>query len=87
MTQIVRTGKVSNGTEHQDTYTYNYVGDLLTERTAASAQKGLAYTALYEYNGLREAVKVYNSYDSLGNVITVSETDQETVVTKTDPLL
>ena len=87
MTQIVRTGKVSNGTEHQDTYTYNYVGDLLTERTAASAQKGLAYTARYEYNGLREAVKVYNSYDSLGNVITVSETDQETVVTKTDPLL
>ena len=87
MTQIVRTGKASNGTEHQDTYTYNYVGDLLTERTAASAQKGLAYTARYEYNGLREAVKVYNSYDSLGNVITVSETDQETVVTKTDPLL
>ena len=87
MTQIVRTGKASNGTEHQDTYTYNYVGDLLTERTAASAQKGLAYTARYEYNGLRQAVKVYNSYDSLGNVITVSETDQETVVTKTDPLL
>ena len=87
MGNIVRTGKVSNGTEHQDTYTYNYVGGLLTERTAASAQKGLAYTARYEYNGLRGAVKVYNSYDSLGNVITVSETDQETVVTKTDPLL
>ncbi|EDM99020.1 RHS repeat-associated core domain protein [Pseudoflavonifractor capillosus ATCC 29799] len=81
MGNIVRTGKVSNGTEHQDTYTYNYVGDLLTERTAASAQKGLAYTARYEYNGLGQAVKVYNAlgqyttstYNALGQLVQTTD--------------
>lgn len=58
MGNVARTGKVSDGTEY-----LNCVGDLLTERTAAAAQKNMAYTALYRYNGLGQAVKVYNALD------------------------
>ena len=57
MGNVARTGKVSDGTEY-----LNCVGDLLTERTPA-AQKNMAYTARYRYNGLGQAVKVYNTLD------------------------
>ena len=73
---LVKTGRFLNGTEYFDTYTYDYVGNLLTQKTAADAQKSLPYTVKYEYNENSQVVKTYNSanqyttntYNALGQL-------------------
>ena len=78
---VIKTGKFLGGTEHFDTYTYDYQGNQLTKLTAKDAAKGLSFTEKQEYNHAGQVVKYYNaagnstenSYDWLGRKI--SSTD------------
>jgi len=58
---VAKTGQMLGGTEYLDTYTYNFVGDVLTVLTAADAARSLPYTTQYEYDGLGNATKIYNA--------------------------
>lgn len=78
---VVRTGKVLDGTEYLDTYTYDFCGNLLTHLSAQDTAGGLAYSEKYTYNAAGQVVKSYNAlgqyttsgYDWLGRMI--SSTD------------
>ena len=73
---VARTGRMLNNAEHFDTYTYDYIGNLLTERTAYTANLGDAYTNKYEYDFAGRVTKAYNaeaksitnSYNALGQL-------------------
>ena len=73
---VVMTGQVLGGVEYLDTYTFDYAGNVLTYLSAADEDKGSSYTAKYEYNGLGQAIRTYNTlensttstYDMLGRV-------------------
>ena len=71
----VKTGRMLGGVEHFDTFTYDYIGNLLTERTAYTASLGGAFTGKYEYDHAWRVTKAYNTennfitnvYDFSGN--------------------
>ena len=74
---IAKTGKLLNGTEYCDTFTYDYVGNQLSSLTAADAAKNLPFTAKYEYNENGQVTKTYNAlnqftentYNALGQLV------------------
>jgi len=76
MGNTVRTGRMLGGTELVDTYTYDYVGNMLTERTARTASLGGIHTNRYEYDHAGRVTRAFNarnefttnSFDLLGNL-------------------
>lgn len=78
---IAKTGFFLGGTEYFNTNTYDYVGNKLTELTAADAERNLVFTAKYEYNENNQITKSYNAankyitntYDKLGNLISTTD--------------
>ena len=77
----VKTGAMLSGTEHIDTYEYDYVGNATQYRSALDASKSLAYTTKYEYdyagrvtketNALNQSVSI--AYDALGRSVSVTD--------------
>lgn len=65
MGNVVRRGRIYDGVEYTDTYTYDYLGNCIQETSAYTAALDGAYTAQYEYDHLGNVVK---TTDSLGNV-------------------
>ena len=73
----VKTGMVLDGTEYFDTYTYDYLGNPLTQLSAADAGKNLPFTVKYGYNESSQVVQTWNSlnqcaantYDALGRLV------------------
>lgn len=63
---VTSTGKMLNGTEYKDTYTYDYVGNRLTEKTAYTASLGGSYTNSYTYD---YAGRVLTATNALGRLI------------------
>ena len=47
---VVKTGKVLDGVEYFDTYTFDYVGNPVTYLSAKDSGNSLPYAAQYEYN-------------------------------------
>lgn len=58
---VVKTGRFLNGVEYFDTATYDYVGNAVTQLTAADAAKNLPFTAKYEYNENGQVTKTWNA--------------------------
>ena len=57
--RIAKQGKFLNGTEYFDIFTYDYVGNLITEKTARTAQEfsSSQYTKKWEYDYANRPVK------------------------------
>ena len=78
---VVKTGQLLNGTEHLDTFAYDYVGNKTLELSAADAARNLPFTAKYEYNENGQVVKAYNAagqfttstYNALGQLIQTTD--------------
>ena len=78
---VVKTGQLLNGTEHLDTFVYDYVGNKTLELSAADAARNLPFTAKYEYNENGQVVKAYNAagqfttstYNALGQLIQTTD--------------
>ena len=80
---LEKQSRTFNNVEYFDYFTYDYVGNLLTEKTAIAVQNynQVPYTAKYEYDFAGRVIKQYNVagvfatfvYDALGNLI--SSTD------------
>ena len=78
---VVKTGKLLNGTEYLDTASYDYVGRTVTQLAAADAAKHLPFTAKYEYNENGQVTKTWNaenqfttnSYDALGRLVQATD--------------
>jgi YD repeat-containing protein len=76
MGNLVRAGRFLGGIEHIDTYTYDYVGNLLTGRTAYTASLGGTFTNKFEYDHAGRVVKAVNAennyitdtFDALGRL-------------------
>ncbi len=72
-----KTGKILNGAEYTDLYTYDFTGNVTSVLTAADSLRNLSHTVRYEYNGLGQITKEYNAlnesvqneYDSLGQLV------------------
>ena len=76
-----KTGKILDGVEYCDTTEYDYIGNVISQRSAADAQKELPYTAKYAYN--ENGQETVYTYDALGRVIHVEETPRDTQPTPT----
>lgn len=76
-----KTGKILDGVEYCDTTGYDYIGNVISQRSAADAQKELPYTAKYAYN--ENGQETVYTYDALGRVIHVEETPRDTQPTQT----
>lgn len=78
---VVKTGQLLNGTEHLNTFAYDYVGNKTLELSAADAARNLPFTAKYEYNENGQVVKAYNAagqfttstYNALGQLIQTTD--------------
>lgn len=78
---VVKTGQFLNGTEHLDTFVYDYVGNKTLELSAADAARNLPFSAKYEYNENGQVVKAYNAagqftsstYNALGQLIQTTD--------------
>ena len=78
---VAKTGKVINGVEYFDTYTYDYVGNNTSILSAADAAKNLAHTSKYEYNHDGQVTKTYNAnnqyttntYDAYGRMVSATD--------------
>ena len=78
---VVKTGQLLNGTEHLDTFVYDYVGNKTLELSAADAARNLPFSAKYEYNENGQVVKAYNAagqfttstYNALGQLIQTTD--------------
>jgi YD repeat-containing protein len=72
---------VLGGTEHIDYFTYDYVSNKTQERLAYAVQKGLAYSAKWEYDYAGRVTKAYNAdggsitntYSALGQLATATD--------------
>jgi RHS repeat-associated protein len=81
MDNVVKAGRVNGGSEYSTVYTYDYLGNKLTEKTAFASGKGVSYSGKWEYDHAGNITKAYNAdggsvtaaYDALGNK--TSETD------------
>jgi RHS repeat-associated protein len=79
--RAVQAGRFLGGTELLDAYTYDYVGNLLTEKTAFAADRGLAYSGKWEYDYAGRVTKAYNAdggyatnaYNSLGFMVSATD--------------
>lgn len=87
MGNILNTGRMLGGTEYQDTFTYDYAGNRITEKMAYTSSLGGAHTASYTYDYAGRVLSTtdalghtaYKTYDCAGNL--VSETDNSGNVT------
>jgi len=80
---LEKQSRTFNNTEYFDFFSYDYLGNLLTEKTAIAVQNYnyVPYTAKYEYDFAGRVIKQYNvaseystfEYDALGRLI--SSTD------------
>lgn len=80
---VVKTGRMVNGKETYDTYTYDYVGNKLTEKTAATyaATPNASYTTKWEYDYNGHVLKTTNAagdiatseYDGAGCLIRTAD--------------
>lgn len=78
---VVKTGQFLNGTEHLDTFAYDYVGNKTLELSAADAARNLPFSAKYEYNENGQVVKAYNAagqftsstYNALGQLVQTTD--------------
>ncbi len=78
---VAKTGKIINGVERFDTYTYDYIGNRTSVLTAADTAKNLSFTAKYEYNHDGQVTKTYNAnnqytsngYDAFGNMVSAAD--------------
>ncbi len=61
---VVKTGRILNGTEYYDTYTYDNVGNKISEKTAIAYAEypSVSYTTKWEYDYAGNAVKTTNVY-------------------------
>lgn len=88
MGRIVKTGKMFGGIEYFDTYSYDYVGNELMERSAYATNLNIPYSAKWEYDYADRIIKNYIAdgnceamgYDALGRKIT--STDYARTVTQ-----
>ena len=60
---VVKTGKVLDGVEYFDTYTFDYVGNPVTYLSAKDSGNSLPMTAEYEYNENGQVVRTTNALD------------------------
>lgn len=73
---VAMTGRMLDGVEYLDINTFDYMGNVVEQLSAADAEKGLEYTAKYKYNENNQVVKTYNAegsyttstYDALGQL-------------------
>ncbi|MBE6899475.1 MAG: RHS repeat-associated core domain-containing protein [Ruminococcaceae bacterium] len=78
---IAKTGKIIDGVEYFDTYTYDYVGNNIGVLTAADSAKGLGSTSAYEYNHNGQVTKTINAnsqfttntYNEFGRLVTSTD--------------
>ena len=78
---IAKTGKIIDGVEYFDTYTYDYVGNNTGVLTAADSAKGLDSTSAYEYNYNGQVTKTTNAnnqyttntYNEFGRLVTSTD--------------
>ena len=78
---VVKTGKIIDGVEYFDTYTYDYVGNCTSVLTSTDAAKNLAYTSQYEYDHNGQVTKTYNAngqyttniYDAFGKLVSATD--------------
>jgi len=81
MGRVVQEGRVLGGTEYLDYFTYDYVGNKIQERLAYAVQKGLTYSAKWEYDFAGRVTKAYNAdggfttstYNALGQLVTATD--------------
>ena len=82
MGQVTKQGRVLNGSEKVDTYTYDYLGNVLTEKTAYAAAKGESFSSRYTYD---HAGRVLTSEDAVGGTITNTYDWQGNLLSSADP--
>ena len=58
---VVKTGKVLDGVEYFNTYTFDYVGNPVTYLSAKDSGNSLPLTAEYEYNENGQVVRTTNA--------------------------
>ncbi len=81
--QVEMQGRVHNNIELLDTFKYDYVGNMIEEKSARAYDEGWnnAYTKKYEYNYAGKPIKVTNidgnytttEYDALGRVSKITD--------------
>jgi len=94
MGDVVKAGRVFGGVEHIDTYAYDYVGNLLTERTAYTASINGAVTNTYTYDFAGRVLTAKNAlgqtasmaYDWLGNNTAAADYSGNTAESRYDAL-
>ncbi len=73
---VIGTGRILDGTEYLDTFSYDYAGNRISCQTAADRSNGLPFTARYAYNENGQVTQAWNadnqyttnSYDALGRL-------------------
>lgn len=82
MGNTVKTGRFYGGTEYFDTYTYDYVGNLVQSKSAYTASLGGAYTTknTYDYAG-----RLLSSANALGQTTSKTYDWQGNQLTDTNP--
>ncbi|MCL2281580.1 MAG: hypothetical protein FWC25_02845 [Dehalococcoidia bacterium] len=91
---LEKQSRILNNVEYFDYFTYDYLGNLLTERTAIAAANGLACSAEYEYDYAGRVVKQYNvagdfatfEYDALGKLVISTDYAGNTTIFTYDDL-
>jgi RHS repeat-associated protein len=94
MGNVVKTGRMLSGTEHADTYVYDYLGNCIQTKTAYTASKNGTYTTQTSYNYQGRPLAVTNAlnqtvsyaYDWLGNCTSTTDAKNVTAITSYDAL-
>ena len=81
MGNTIQTSTIINGVEKSNTFSYDYLGNLIQERSAFTSDKGGAFTNKYTYNTRRNVLTVTNplnqvassTYDWLGRQLTATD--------------
>ena len=81
MGQIAQEGRKLGVTEYIDNSTFDYVGNKIQEFTANAAQRGLSFSAKWEYDYAGRVTKAYNAdngyttntYNALGQLVSATD--------------
>ena len=81
MGSVAKTCRMLGGTEYFDMYTYDYIGNVLTEKLAYAAALSLAFSSKYEYDYAGRVIKAYNAdgdylqntYNALGLLVAATD--------------
>ena len=79
--RAVQAGRFLGGTEFLDDFGYDYVGNLLTEKSAFAKDRSLAYSGRWEYDYAGRVAKTYNAdggvaanaYNALGSLASATD--------------